>query len=89
MNFDLEPKFFHQNIPQGSRRHTYGNRSRLRDIGKDIKGVKMTPLGVYVDQKSLVFPGLIWKLDVCVDEKTSVFRELMHLLFTDISEQYY
>ena len=42
-----------------SRRHTYGNPSRLGDIGKDIRGgVKMTPLGVYVDQKSLVFPGL-------------------------------
>ena len=40
-----------------SRRHTYGNPSRLRDIGKDIRGVKMTPLFmcVYVDQKSLVF----------------------------------
>ena len=31
----------------------------LGDIIKDIKGVKMTPLGVYVDQKSLIFPGLI------------------------------
>ena len=26
-----------------SRRHTYGNPSRLGEIGKDIKGVKMTP----------------------------------------------
>ena len=32
--------------------------SHLRDIGKNIRGVEMTPLGVYVDQKSLVFPGL-------------------------------
>ena len=39
-------------------RHTYGNPSRLGDIGKDIRGVKLTPLGVYVDQKTLVFPGL-------------------------------
>ena len=41
-----------------SRRHTYENPSRLGDICEDIRGVKMTPLGVYVDQKSLVFPGL-------------------------------
>ena len=27
------------------RRHIYGNPSRLGDIGKDIRGVKMTPLG--------------------------------------------
>ena len=40
------------------RRHAYGNPSRLGDIGKDIRGVKLTPLGVYVDQKTLVFPGL-------------------------------
>ena len=40
-------------------RHTYGNSSRLGDIGKDIRGVKLTPLGVYVDQKTLVFPELI------------------------------
>ena len=45
-----------------SRRHTYGNPSRLGDIGKDIRGGQIDPpLGVYVDQKTLVFPGLIKK----------------------------
>ena len=33
--------------------------SRFEDIGKDNKEVKLTPLGVYVDQKTLGFPGLI------------------------------
>ena len=28
-------------------------------LAKISGGVKLTPLGVYVDQKSLVFPGLI------------------------------
>ena len=49
-----------------SRRHTYGNLSRLGDIGKDIRGVKMTPQGIYVDQKSLVFLGLNIKKSVCI-----------------------
>ena len=30
----------------------------LEDIGKDIGGGQNDPFGVYVDQKSLVFPGL-------------------------------
>ena len=39
LNFDLEPKFFHQNISQGSLlkvscRYTYVNPSRLGDIAK-------------------------------------------------------
>ena len=42
-----------------SRKHTYENPSRLGDICKDISGGQIDPsLGVYVDQKSLVFPGL-------------------------------
>ena len=32
---------------------------RLGDIHEDIRGVKITPLGFYVDQKTLVFSGLI------------------------------
>ena len=64
LNFDLERNFFHQNIPQlriplwVSRSHTHTNCSRLGDFGEDIKGVKITPLGVNVDQKTLVFSGL-------------------------------
>ena len=54
----FSPKYLSRISLKVSRKHTYGNPSHLGDIGKDIRGVKMTPLGVYVDQKSLVFPGL-------------------------------
>ena len=57
----FSPKYLSMIPLKVSRRHAYGNPSRLGDIGKDIRGVKLTPLGVYVDQKTLVFPGLIVK----------------------------
>ena len=42
-------------------KHTYENFSRLGDIREDIRESQNDPLplGVYVDQKSLVFPELI------------------------------
>ena len=54
-----------------SRRHTYENHTRLGDIREDIGGVcqNKPPLGVYVDQKSLVFPGLTLDYNTVDDEK--------------------
>ena len=44
-----------------SHRHTYENHSRLGDISKNIRGFKITLLGVYCDLNTLVFPGLTVK----------------------------
>ena len=42
------------------RGQTYENRSRWREIDEyTYQGVEMIPLGVYVDQKTLVFPGSV------------------------------
>ena len=59
LNFDrtnnFSPKYPSRILLKLSRRHTYENHSRLGDNGKVIMG---SPLGVCVDQKTLVFPGL-------------------------------
>ena len=60
-------------------RHAYGNPSHLGDIGKDIRGVKLTPLGVYVDQKTLVFPGLMQNF-------TDVQAKHMYIIVLRINE---
>ena len=65
---------------------TYGNLSRLGDIGKDIKGSKWHPLGVYVDQKNLVFPELNKEINAqssslrseIVAEKIHLFLNIFH-----------
>ena len=54
----FSPKYSSRIPLNVSRRHTYGNPSRVGDIGKDIKGSKWPPFCVYVVQKSLLFPGL-------------------------------
>ena len=52
LNFDLELKFVHQNIPIKVIHDE--NRSHLKDISKDIRGVKMAPLGCLQRSKWLV-----------------------------------
>ena len=59
-----------------SRRHTYANHSSLGDIGKDIRrGVEITLLGVYVEQKNLGISRVYFKI-VLQGSRMLLYRNL-------------
>ena len=85
----LPPKYPSKIPLKVSRRHTYENPSRLGDIREDIRGGQndplfLTPLGVYVDQKSLVFPGLNLNKNSKVRAVSSVRTFHTHPIWHDL-----